>query len=152
MVQFSLSLRQMGRILAFDFGTKRIGMAVTDTLGMIANPLDTVDASRTFEYLKSYLLKEKVSKFVVGEPKRLNGQDSHSSEGVRKFVADLKKHFPEIPVVMVDERFTSRMASQTILDSGIGKMKRRDKALVDKVSAVIILQSYLENQDFLTGI
>ncbi|ADY53625.1 Holliday junction resolvase YqgF [Pseudopedobacter saltans DSM 12145] len=134
----------MARIMSFDFGTKRIGIAVTDPMKIIANGLTTVHPKDIVEFLKKYLLTESVETFVVGEPKQMDGTDSQSAVHVRAFVNLLKKNFSEIPVEMMDERFTSKMASAAILQSGAKKKTRQDKALVDTVSATIILQSYME--------
>jgi putative Holliday junction resolvase len=135
----------MGRILAIDYGQKRVGLAVTDADRIIATALTTVHVKDVFEFLHDYVKKEKVDCFVVGEPRQMNNQESDSVKYVNPFVKKLKKEFPDIPVERYDERFTSVIAQQTILSAGIKKKVRRDKSLVDKVSAVIILQSYLEN-------
>lgn len=134
----------MGRILAIDFGTKRTGLAVTDPLQIIANGLETVPTHQALEYIEKYLLKEKVDKIVIGKPTQMNGQDSASVKHLKPFVAQLQKKFPDIELIYVDERFTSVLAHKTMLDSGLKKKERQDKALVDKISATIILQSYLE--------
>lgn len=134
--------------MSFDFGTKRIGIAVTDPMKIIANGLTTVHPKDIVEFLKKYLLTESVETFVVGEPKQMDGTESQSAVHVRAFVNLLKKNFPEIPVKMMDERFTSKMASAAILQSGAKKKTRQDKALVDTVSATIILQSYMEKLGF----
>ena len=133
----------MPRIMAFDYGTKRIGIAVTDPLQIIATGLDTVHPKDIVEYLKKYIAANPVERFVVGEPKQMDNTESQSAPHVRGFVTILKKNFPELPVEMLDERFTSKMASATIAQSGMGKIARQNKALVDTISAVIILQSYL---------
>lgn len=138
----------MGRILAFDYGQKRVGVAVTDELQMIAGPLDTIHSSLIFDFIAAYLSAEKVDCFVVGQAKTMGNQDSESSIFIEPFVKKLQKLYPDIPVKRIDERFTSRMASDAILFSGAKKKDRRDKALVDKVSAVIILQSYMEMRTF----
>jgi len=138
----------MGRILAIDYGKKRVGLAVTDELKMIANGLTTVAADKVIDYLKDYCKKEKVELIVVGDPRQMNNEESDSVSFVKPFVNRLKKVFPDIPVEMEDERFTSQMAFQTMIDAGLGKKKRRDKALVDKISATLILQSYMENNSF----
>lgn len=134
----------MGRILAIDYGTKRTGLAVSDPLRIIAGGLDTVPTHTLMQYLKKYIPENSVDIVVVGKPLQMDGSDSESFKHIEPFVKRLKKEFPEVEVVYHDERFTSVMAQRTILESGIGKMKRRDKALVDKVSATIILQSYME--------
>ena len=134
----------MGRILAIDYGQKRIGLAVTDELRMIAGPLASVHSKDVIAYLKDYVARENVDCFVVGYPLTLQNQLSQSARFTEPFVKHLQKTFPHIPVERMDERFTSKMAIAAILESGARKKVRQDKALVDKVSAVIILQSYLE--------
>lgn len=134
----------MPRIMAFDYGTKRIGIAVTDPLQIIATGLETIHPKDIVEYLKKYLVKEAVEKFVVGEPKQMNGSPSQSAPMIKGFVTILKKHFPLVPVEMMDERFTSKMASAVIAQSGMKKTDRQDKFRIDTISAIIILQSYLE--------
>ncbi len=135
----------MGRILAIDFGTKRIGLAVTDPLQIIASPLETVPNKEIIPYLKTYFQKEEVEKLIVGMPKNLQNQDTHSTEGVRKFISKLTETFPNLKIITVDERFTSKMAFQTMIDGGLKKKDRQNKETVDKVSAAIILQSYLQS-------
>jgi putative holliday junction resolvase len=135
----------MGRIIAIDYGRKRVGLAVTDELRMIATPLGTVHASEVSAYLKRYLAENRVDVFVVGEPKDLKNRPSESEVYIKPFIARLKKEFPGTEVVRFDERFTSLMATQAIREAGLKKKDRQDKALVDSVSAVIILQSYLES-------
>lgn len=134
----------MPRIMAFDYGTKRIGIAVTDPLQIIATGLDTIHPKDIVEYLKKYLVKEAVELFVVGEPKQMDGSPSQSAPMIKGFVTILKKHFPPVPVEMMDERFTSKMASAAIAQSGFKKTDRQDKSRIDTISATIILQSYLE--------
>ena len=136
------------RIMAFDYGTKRVGVAVTDPLQLIATALETVHAKDVLAYVKSYVSREAVSAFVVGEPRQLDCSESESAQHVRGFVRTLRRVFPTIPVETVDERFTSKMASSSIAQSGLAKKKRQNKALIDSVSAVLILQSYLERRDF----
>lgn len=136
----------MGRILAIDYGQKRVGLAVTDPLQIAANGLETVPVHEIFDYLKRYTEKEKVDTFVVGQPLQMSGEASESMQYIRPFITGLQRQFPDIPVVMVDERFTSRLAQRTILELGIKKKDRQNKALVDKVAATIILQSYLESR------
>ena len=133
----------MSRIMAIDYGTKRVGLAVTDPQQLIATGLDTVHAKDVFSYLKNYTSKEMVSCFVVGEPKQLSAEDSQVKIHIDRFINRLKKNFPGIPVERYDERFTSRMASKTLLMSGLKKKDRQNKALVDMTSAIIILQSYM---------
>jgi putative holliday junction resolvase len=134
----------MGRILAIDYGQKRVGIAVTDEDQIIASPLTTVHSKDVIAFLKDYVSKENVELFVVGEPRQMNNQASESVKFTEPFVRLLVKQFPEIPIERVDERFTSMMAQRTILESGAKKKDRQNKALVDTVSAAIILQSYLE--------
>ena len=136
------------RIMAFDYGTKRVGIAVTDPLQLIATALDTVHAKDVLDYVKAYLDRETVSTFVVGEPRQLDGTASESTQHVRGFIRSLRRTFPGIPVETIDERFTSKMASASISQSGMTKKRRQDKSLVDRVAAVLILQSYLEQRDF----
>lgn len=136
----------MPRILAFDYGTKRIGIAATDPLKIIANSLTTIHPKDIVEFLKKYLLTEQVELFVVGMPKQMDGSLSESAGQVKGFVTILKNNFPTIMVELMDERFTSKMASATIAQSGLRKGARQNKALVDEVAATIILQSYMEKQ------
>lgn len=138
----------MGRILAIDYGEKRCGIAVTDSLKMIANGLQTVDTKELIKFLKKYFLKESVETVVVGEPKRMSNKPSSIAPQIEKFILEFKEAFPAINVERVDERFTSKMAFQTMLDSGLKKKDRRNKALIDTISATIILQSYLESKSF----
>ena len=136
----------MGRILAIDFGTKRIGIAVTDENKIIANALTTIANKDAIPFLKEYLSKEVVECFVIGEPKQMNNQESESAKFVEVFIKLLIKNFPNIPIERIDERYTSKMAFQTMIDSGINKKHRQDKSLIDKISATIILQSYMEKK------
>ncbi|MBI5218035.1 MAG: Holliday junction resolvase RuvX [Bacteroidia bacterium] len=136
----------MGRILAIDYGKKRSGLAVTDPLQIIATSLATVETKEIFIYLEKYLLKETVDLFVIGYPKQMNNTPSEAVKFIDPFIIHLKKKFPDIPIEPADERFTSKMAFQTMIDSGIGKKRRQDKALVDTISATIILQSWLEQK------
>jgi putative holliday junction resolvase len=135
---------ELGRILAIDYGQKRVGLAVTDELRMIAGALTTVATKDVLAFLKEYILHETVDCFVVGYPLTMQNQLSESARFTEPFVNLLRKTFPGIPIERMDERFTSKMATAAILQSGAKKKVRQDKALVDKVSAVIILQSYLE--------
>ena len=137
------------RILAFDYGTKRIGIAVTDPLQIIATGLDTIHPKDIVEYLKNYLARENVELFVVGEPLQMNGTPSQSTPHIKGFITILKKHFPEIPIERIDERFTSKMASAVVAQSGFKRSDRRDKARLDTISATIILQTYLEKKNWL---
>lgn len=136
----------MARILSIDYGLKRIGLAVTDPLQIIANGLDTVHVKDIHAYLKNYLAKELVETIVLGWPKNLDTSDSSSLKYVNEFYHWLLKNFPDIPIYKIDERFTSVMAQQTILESGIGKKARQNKGLVDKISATIILQNFLDSK------
>ena len=136
------------RILAFDYGTKRIGIAVTDPLQIIATGLDTIHPKDIVEYLKSYLAKENVELFVVGEPLQMDGTPSQSTPHIKGFITLLRKHFPEIPVERIDERFTSKMASAVVAQSGLKRSDRQNKARLDTISATIILQSYLEKKSW----
>ena len=136
----------MPRIIAFDYGTKRVGIAVTDPLQLIATGLETVHPKDITDYLKKYLESEQVERFVVGEPKQLDGSPSQSAQHVKGFITILKKNFPGITVETIDERFTSKMAASAIAQSGLKKSDRQKKELLDTVSAVIILQSYLERK------
>ena len=136
----------MGRILAIDYGQKRVGLAVTDPMQITANGLDTVLSHEIFDYLQHYIAREPVEKFVVGLPKQMNGIDSASMQYIKPFVTGLLRKFPDIELVYVDERFTSVLAHKTMLDAGLKKKDRQNKELVDKISATIILQSYLESR------
>ncbi|GAD06288.1 Holliday junction resolvase [Porphyromonas crevioricanis] len=138
----------MGRILAIDYGLKRCGIAVTDVLGMIPGGLCTVATYTLEKFLSDYIAKEPIDLILVGYPRQMNGQESESMAKIRPFVEKLKKKYPDIPVEYEDERFTSVLAQRSIIEAGIPKMKRRNKGLVDEVSAVIILQSYLERKDY----
>jgi putative Holliday junction resolvase len=133
----------MARILAIDYGKVRTGIAVTDELQIIASGLETVATSELIAFLKSYTASENVELFVVGEPKQMNNNPSESEALIIPFLEKLKKAIPNIPIERVDERFTSKMAFQTMIDSGLSKKKRKNKALVDEISATLILQSYL---------
>lgn len=135
----------MGRILAIDYGRKRVGLAVTDPLQIMANGLDTIPANAVLEYIRQYLAKEAVEKIVIGLPKQMSGEESESMQYIRPFVVQLQKAFPDMPIVYVDERFTSVLAHRAMLDGGLKKKDRQNKALVDKISATIILQTYLES-------
>jgi putative holliday junction resolvase len=136
------------RVMAFDYGTKRVGIAVTDPLQIIATGLTTIHPKDIIEFLMKYLLTEQVEKFIVGEPKQMNGTASQSYPHVKGFMTILRKNFPDIPIETLDERFTSKMASAVIAQSGLKKQDRQRKELVDTVSATIILQSYLEKKNF----
>lgn len=136
----------MSRILAIDYGTKRVGLAVTDTNRIIATGLDTIHSKDVISYLKKYISKEEVACFVVGEPKQMNASDSQIKKQLDAFINQLRKNFPGIPIERMDERFTSMMASQALLMSGVKKKDRQNKELVDMTSAIIILQSFMERK------
>lgn len=133
----------MARILAIDFGTKRTGIAVTDELQIIASGLTTVSTKELIPFLKNYISKEPVELFLIGEPKQMNNNASESEAFIISFIEKLKKVIPDMPIKRVDERFTSKIAFQTMIDSGLKKNQRKNKALVDEISATLILQSYL---------
>ncbi len=133
----------MPRILALDYGTKRTGVAVTDELKMIASGLTTVKTPDLIKFLEDYFENEKVERVLVGEPKRMDDTPSQSEVHIQEFLKEFSKKFPEMPLERVDERFTSKMAMQSMIDGGLKKKKRRDKALVDEISATIILQTWL---------
>ncbi len=135
----------MGRILAIDYGTKRTGLAVSDPLRIIANGLETVATAELFPFLETYLQQKTVDIIVVGEPLHLDGRPAQIAHLVTGLVRKLKKKYPNIKIVLQDERYTSEEAKDIIRQSGLGRKKRRDKSLVDKVSAVLILQDYMEN-------
>lgn len=133
----------MSRVLALDIGTKRTGVAVTDELKIIASGLTTIDTKSLFKWLQNYLSNEKVEIFVVGEPKQLNNLASESANFINEIVKKLQQTFPKISMIRVDERFTSKIAFQSMIDGGLKKKQRQNKALIDEVSATLILQSYL---------
>lgn len=135
----------MGRILALDYGSKRTGVAVTDELKIIASGLTTVSTPELMDFLKEYFSSENVELMLVGEPTQKDGTPSDIESEIRKFLTVFKKQFPDMPVKRVDERYTSKTAFQTMIDSGLKKKQRRNKALVDEISATIILQEYLYN-------
>ncbi len=135
----------MGRIVGIDYGAKRVGIAVTDPLKIIATALTTVETKKTIEFLKAYVLAEPVEKFLIGYPTDLRGNPTHATPYVEKFIIELNKHFPNIPVEKWDETYTSKMAMQTLVASGVKKKQRRDKKLLDQISATIFLQEYLQN-------
>ena len=138
----------MGRIVAIDYGQKRVGLAATDELNIIANAIGTVRTMDLFSFLKGYALKNKVDCFVVGEARQMNNMASESSVFIEPFVKKLRREFPGIRVERIDERFTSLLASRAIREAGLKKKDRRDKSLIDSVSATIILQSYMEKIDY----
>jgi putative Holliday junction resolvase len=134
----------MGRILAIDYGKKRTGLAVTDSLQIIANSLTTVESKNIYNFLADYLSKEKTDKIIVGYARQTNGDDSDSMKYIQPFVNRLKKLYPNIPIEFFDERYTSKMAEFSLREMGLGKKMKTDKGLVDKMSATILLQSYME--------
>lgn len=136
----------MSRILAIDYGKKRTGIAVTDPMQIIANGLTTVPTPELMDFILGYVAKEKVERIIVGHPKQMNNEDSENMKRITPFVNLLRKKLPEIPIELVDERFTSVLAHQAMLDGGLKKKARQNKALVDEISATIILQSYLETK------
>lgn len=138
----------MGRILAIDYGTKRTGIAVSDPLRLIAGGLDTVPTHRLMAWLKQYTAAEPVDIIVVGKPSRMDGTPSESFAQIEPFYRRLKREFPDKDIVWHDERFTSAIAHRAMIDGGLRKMARRDKALVDKVSATLILESYMDSRDY----
>lgn len=141
----------MGRILAIDYGRKRTGIAVSDPLQLIANGLTTVATHQLLAFLQGYVAQEPVERILVGYPKQMNNEVSESMRYIEPFVRSLKKQLPDIPVEYVDERFTSVLAHRAMLDGGLKKKDRQNKALVDEVSATIILQSYLESRRMAGG-
>lgn len=141
----------MGRLLAIDVGKKRTGLAVTDPLKIIANGLATVSTEKLFDFLTEYCKKETIELFIVGMPTQMNNQPSEAVKWVQPVVNKLKKLFPTIRIELVDERFTSKLAHQAMIDGGLKKMDRRNKPLVDTISATIILQSFLESIDLQKG-
>lgn len=143
MHNFINNVNILARILALDYGTKRTGIAVTDELQIIASGLTTVDTKKIFSFLTDYLKNENVELFVIGEPKQLNNTQSESEQFILPFIEKLKSTFPKIPIKRVDERFTSKIAFQSMIDSGLKKKQRQNKALIDEISATIILQSYM---------
>ena len=137
----------MDRIIGIDYGRKRIGVAVSDPLRIFASALETVQSANIIEYLQKYAEQETIVRFVVGYPINMNGQPSEAAADVEVFVKQLAKHFPNIPVTLEDERFTSVLAHRAMIDGGMKASERRDKASVDKISAALILQSYLDRTD-----
>lgn len=147
MHEFINYVKVLARILSLDYGTKRIGIAVTDELQIIASGLTTVDTKNIFSFLTEYLKKENVELFVVGEPKQLDNTASESEQFIKPFILKLSQTFPKIAIKRMDERFTSKIAFQTMIDSGLKKKQRQNKALIDEISATIILQSYLKQNE-----
>lgn len=136
----------MGRILAIDYGRKRTGLAVTDTLRITANPLLTIETKDLKNWLKDYFIKEQVDEVIIGHPTQMNGQESESMNYIRPFMTQFKKLFPDKPITMYDERFTSVLAHKAMLTGGMKKKDRQNKALVDKIAACIILEGYLDSK------
>ena len=137
----------MGRIVGIDYGRKRVGLSVTDPLGVFASPLATVSPGDFQDFISEYMKSETIDAFVVGYPVKMNNEPSESVNYIDPFIRKLKKSFPAKPVHLVDERFTSQMAFQTMIDGGVTKKGRKDKAMVDKISASIILQSWLDKKN-----
>lgn len=137
----------LGRIIAIDYGTKRTGLAVTDPGQMIASPMETVPTHELMSYLQAYFEKERVDLLVVGHPRQMDHSDSESMKQIRFFVGAFKKRFPEIPVEWMDERFTSRLAMDAMITGGMKKSERKVKGNVDRISAALILQSFLERRN-----
>jgi putative Holliday junction resolvase len=138
----------MPRIIAIDYGMKRTGIAVTDELQIIATALDTIETAKLFPFLEKYFAENNIQEIVIGLPMRMHGEVGQLEVEIQKFIEKLKEKFPTIPIFRQDESFTSKMASQAIFNSGIKKKKRQDKSLIDKVSATIILQSYMSSKGF----
>jgi putative holliday junction resolvase len=136
----------MGRILGIDYGKKRIGVAITDPLNIFASPLETVTTEKFDKFIDAYLKSEIVDAFVIGYPVKMNNQPSESVNYINPFVKKLKKRFPDKDIFLVDERFTSQMAFKTMIDGGVKKQDRQNKSMLDKISASIILQSFLDNR------
>jgi putative Holliday junction resolvase len=136
----------MARILCIDYGSKRTGIAVTDPLQIIATGLTTVDSPQLINFLKNYFLQENVELIVIGEPKNLDDSDTHATPLVKEMIKKLEKEFPLIPVKTVDERYTSKMAKQAMLDMGMKKKDRRNKRTVDEIAATIMLQEFMQNR------
>tara|TARA_B100001769_G_C22090306_1_gene588027 strand:+ start:783 stop:1220 length:438 start_codon:yes stop_codon:yes gene_type:complete len=141
-----MSLMDMGRLLGLDYGTKRVGIAETDDLQIIASPLTTIHTKDILNYILEYCKKHDVEAVVVGMPKNLNSTDTHSTKLVEQFIKHLRKKIDSIEIILEDERFTSKMASQSMIMGGVKKSKRQEKGNLDKVSASIILQSYLDRK------
>ena len=136
----------MGRILAIDYGRKRTGLAVTDVLRITANPLLTIETKELMNWLTGYFAREQVDEVVIGHPTQMNGQESESMNFIRPFMGVFKKTFPDKPITMYDERFTSVLAHRAMIDGGMKKKDRQNKAVVDKIAACIILEGYLESK------
>jgi putative Holliday junction resolvase len=136
----------MNRTIGIDYGRARVGVAVSDPLGIIASPIETVPSAKIIEYLQKYSISETVERFVVGYPLNLNGSPASAAPDVDAFIKKLQKVFPDVPIALEDERFTSVLAHRAMIDGGMKKSDRRDKSSVDKISAAIILQSYLDKK------
>lgn len=135
----------MPRIIAIDYGLKRTGLAVTDPLQIISTGLTTVESKQLIPFLKDYFSKEQVERIIIGEPKNWDDTDTHATPLVEKCIKELQKQFPAIPITKVDERYTSKMAKQAMIDMGMKKMQRRNKAIVDEIAATIMLQDYMRS-------
>jgi len=135
----------MARIIAIDYGLKRTGLAVTDHLQIISTGLTTVESKQLIPFLKDYFSKEQVERIIIGEPKNWDDTDTHATPLVEKCIKELKKQFPAIPITKVDERYTSKMAKQAMIEMGMKKMQRRNKAIVDEIAATIMLQAYMRS-------
>lgn len=144
---FAKASNQKGRILAIDYGAKRTGIAVTDEMQMIASGLTTLLTKELLEWLKKYFEKERVERVLIGDPKQMNGEPSESAPLINAFVKKFKISFPDVPIEGVDERFTSKMAFHTMVNSGLKKKQRQNKALIDEISATIMLQDYLSRKN-----
>lgn len=138
----------MGRILAIDYGRRRTGLAVTDALRITANPLTTVETKELLPWLRSYFAKERVDVVVIGHPMQMNGEDSESMNYIRPFMGIFRKEFPEMKLVEYDERFTSVLAHRAMIDGGMRRKQRQDKAVVDKIAACIILEGYMDRMEY----
>jgi putative Holliday junction resolvase len=151
LICFLLNNQSLARIISIDYGLKRTGLAVTDPLQIIATGLTTVESKQLIPFLKDYFLKEKVELIIIGEPKNWDDTDTHATPLVEKCIKELQKNFPTIPIQKVDERYTSKMAKDAMLEMGMKKMQRRNKALVDEIAATIMLQEYLRSLDQFIG-
>jgi putative Holliday junction resolvase len=145
-MNYQLSIFLMPRILCIDYGLKRTGIAVTDPLQIIATGLTTVESYKLITFLKEYFKKENVELILIGEPKNLDDSDTHATKFVKQIVEKIQKEFPSLPIKMVDERYSSKMASRAMIDMGMKKKQRRNKALIDEIAATIMLQDYLSNR------
>ena len=142
---FTIKYIYLSRILAIDYGLKRTGLAVTDPFKIIATGLTTIDSKLLITFLKNYFSLEPVELILIGEPKNLDDSDTHASPLVAQFIKELSKNFPQVPIMKIDERYTSKMAVQSMIQSGMKKKDRRNKALVDEIAATILLQEYLQH-------